>query len=727
MARRYGSLLRSIGRRIRAAITLERIGAGAILASFLIVRAVDPPLLEVARTKFFDFYWMIQPSQNKQRPIVIVDIDEKSIARLGQFPWPRTRLAKLVEKLREAGAVAIAFDIMFPERDRLSPAVYANSTDDLAPEVKKTLESLPDNDAVFARSITNMAVVLGEAVLPRPPPGQSAEVKRTPIAIIGPNPAPYLLRAPALLRNIPVLERAASGVGVLTHYPEFDGVVRRLPIGFQYKNQIKLPLALELLRVATGGNAAAIRSDDNGIVGIVLAGQLIPTDKRGRIWVNFSHHDPNRYVSFVDVLEGRVPAERLRGRLVLVGTSAAGLLDLKATPLERSMPGVEVHAMLLENILFKDYIQRPSYTDAVEFYTAFMLSFLMIMFLPRLGPTRTMLVGFVVVGTMLGAALYMFLEEKILFDLTFTAATSFVVFLILAGFNYMRESQSKNSIRRAFSRYMSPALVEQLVDRPDRLVLGGQMRELSILFTDIRGFTTVSENMDAEELTAFINRFLTPMSDVIMQNSGTIDKYIGDSIMAFWNAPLDDPKHAEHACRAAFGMRAALVTLNEELAAEGNDKQIRIGIGINTGICCVGNMGSDQRFDYSALGDAVNVASRIEGSTKEFGTDIIIGENTAKGLPGFAMLGLGDVSVRGRSQQAQLFALIGDEETAADPIFEEWIEIHDTLHKRIADGDAQPKEILHLIERCRQRANGQLDAYYDRLAAEAAPQTEAAQ
>lgn len=717
MASGHPGFVARVWKRLRATASLERVAAAAALAIMLAVRIADPNVVQLARVKFFDLYLSLQPSQNTQRPVVIVDIDEKSLKELGQWPWPRTRLAELLRRLRAAGTPAVAFDVMFPEPDRTSPDVFAREAT-LPAALKAELLKLPDNDKAFATAMGGIAVVLGEAILPTAPSGKNGRGKTPPVAILGPSPLPFLIQAPGILHNVRALENAAAGTGLLTHYPEFDGVVRRLPAAYGHGDKILLPLALELLRVATGGGTAVIKSDADGIAGIILAGQLIPTDAGGRIWINFSYHDPARYVSAVDVIKGRVPAARLRGRLAIVGASAAGLLDIKATPLQRSVPGVEMHAMVLENILFKDYIQRPAYADAAEFYVTVILSLLMIVFLPLLGPMKTMLAGMAVLAALFGAAFYAFLELKLLIDVTFAAITVTFVFMVLAGFNYLRESQSKDNIRRAFSRYMSPALVEQLADRPDRLVLGGELRELSVLFTDIRGFTKISETMDAQTLTRFINRFLTPISNVILEHGGTIDKYIGDSVMAFWNAPLELPDHAERACRAALAMRAALVDFNQAMQQEGQLPPIRIGIGINTGPCSVGNMGSDMRFDYSALGDEVNLASRLEGATKEFGVDIIIGGKTEAQVQTFAYLELGEIVIRGREARTRAYALIGDEAVAQSDDFRAW----QTAHRAVL-AEADPAPLADRVARARALSGGRLKEYYDSVEAEGAFRT----
>jgi len=707
--------------RIFASAAFERIGALALLMVLCLVRIWDPLPVQLVRVKSFDLYQNLKPSTVTERPVVIVDIDEDSLAKYGQWPWPRTLLARLVDRIAEYQAAAVAFDIVFAEPDRNSPASYAASMPELPATVRETLETLPSNDARFALALRRTNAVLALALLRGAREGETFDVPSPPIAVRGPpgtQVLSHLVGARSGLKNVDILHKSAKGAGVITHNPEFDGVVRRIPAIFRIDDMVHTALAIELIRVATGNRTLVVRAGPDGIENIVFAGVggpsiTVPTDRRGRLWVHFSPHDPKRYVSARHLLDGTLPRDRLAGRLVLVGTSAVGLLDIRATPLTGGMPGVEVHAQLIENILFQDHISRPFYADAVEFFAAVFLSLILILILPRFGAGRTLVSGLAGAGVIVGGAWMMFAQHGLLLDVTFPLACSFVVFAALGFFNYMREERQKQWVRGAFTRYLAPAIVDQLAKQPERLNLGGEMRPMTLLFSDVRGFTTISERFDAAGLTAFMNRYLTPMTEAILARGGTVDKYIGDAIMAFWNAPISDAAHARNACLAALDMLDRLAALNAELAAEAQAAaieplRISIGVGINTAVCCVGNMGSQQRFDYSVLGDGVNLASRIESQTKAYGVPILLGEDTVAAAPDLAVVEVDLIRVKGKTTPARIYTLLGDAQHAGTEDF-----------KRLAAAQA---EFLAAYRRCdwiaavgaarkvRQAAAGRLDA-----------------
>jgi len=651
---------------------LGRFGALLVLGALCLVRLWDPMPLMFARLKGFDLYQYLRPSQVAERPVVIVDIDDASLAAMGQWPWPRTLLARLMERLAQYDVAAVGFDIIFAEPDRHSPKRYAESMPELPEGVRDTLRLLPGNDEKFAAALAEARSVVAIALLRGGQGEGRGTVLSPPIAVRAPldvDARSYLIGAAAVLGNIEALQKAAKGSGMITPYPEFDGVIRRVPAIYRVGDAMYTSLAIELIRVAIGGRTMVLQAGRDGIEAIVFSGVgmpsiVVPTDRRGRLWVRYSYHDPERYVSARHVLDGSAPRERLAGRLVLVGTSAVGLQDIRATPLTGAIPGVEIHAQLIENILFKDHISRPYFADAFEFFTAVLLSLLLILVLPKFGASRTLASGFVLAALVSGAAWYLFAEERLLFDVTFPLGCSFAVFSTLSFFNYMREERQKKWVRGAFARYLAPSIVDQLARHPDRLNLGGEMRPMTLLFSDIRGFTGIAERFDAAGLTAFMNRYLTPMTDVILARGGTVDKYVGDAIMAFWNAPLEDPAHAANACRAALEMLERLAALNAELAAEaaksgGEPIKISIGIGLNSAECCVGNMGSEQRFDYSVLGDGVNLASRLESQTKVYGVPILLGEDTRALAPDFAALEIDLIRVMGKTAPARVFMLLG--------------------------------------------------------------------
>jgi adenylate cyclase len=617
------------------------------------------------------------PRAARQDLVTIVDIDETSLRALGQWPWPRTVMAEMLSKIVERGGTVIGFDVLFPERDRSSPEVAAETFQGLDDATRETLRRLPGNDAVFAQGIRTSKVVLGQsgyrvsgaAPIVRP-------AIQTGIAIIGPDPRPFLVDFPHLLRNLPILDEAAQGQGIFSIVPEQDGIVRRVPVVAVADGTVVPSLALEMLRVATGSGAILIKSDASGVRSVGVDDLEIPTDGKGRVWIHFASLNPSRYVSALDLLQRRVSTDRLAGKLVLIGTSAAGLLDLKVTPVHPALPGVELHAQLLESALTGETLSRPTYTASVEIVLATLLSLTLIVLVPRVNAGTLFILGGATAAITLGVSWYCFSFLDLLIDYTFPLISSLLVYAVLVFTNYVTVSADRYRIRSAFSQYLSPDLVEQLAQSPEKLTLGGEQRVLTVLFSDIRGFTTISElyKDDPKGLTTLINRLFTPLTKDIMERRGTIDKYMGDAIMAFWNAPLTDPRHEVNACEAACAMLDSLKVLNEQRQREADQPvpPLRIGIGLNTGLCAVGNFGSDLHFNYSALGDTVNLASRLEGMTKHYGVPIIIGERTAQVvLTQFAVLEIDHLQVRGKRELERIFTVLGRADVATSRDFAE--------------------------------------------------------
>ncbi len=640
----------------------------ALLIFFVFFRIWDPAPLESFRLKVFDYYQTLYPRPQGPLPVTIIDIDERSLQALGQWPWPRTRLAELVRRTTRLGGVAIGFDVLFAEPDRLSPALFAKSVGTLDRDTKEKLLKLPSNDQVFAAAIKRSRVILGQSGYNEKL--ASADEKNaayTSFATLGKDPNPYLISFPGLRRNVSELEKAALGRGLITILPESDGIIRRIPLVMKAQGRIVPSLTSELLRVATGSNAILIKTNDAGISSVVLGGVEIPTDQNGQLWLHFNTHNPDRYVSAKDILDGSVDQRKLAGKLVLLGTSAIGLFDIKTTPVDAAIPGVEVHAQILESILSKSFLTRPNFAIAAEVTVAILFGLILIILVPMMSVLSVFLLGGTIAAALVGMSWYLFIRQSMLIDVAYPLISSLVIFLILVFINYFREEQERSKVRSAFGQYLSPDLVEQLAEHPEKLVLGGETRELSILFSDVRGFTTISETYksDPQGLTALINRLLTPLSSAVMDTGGTIDKYMGDNIMAFWNAPLDNDAHAKDACISALSMLVRLEKLNVERKIEAEENQIpflplEVGIGINTGECVVGNIGSDMRFDYSVLGDSVNLAARLEGQTKSYGVSIIIGSKTAAQVEEtFAILELDSIRVKGKTEPEVVFTVLG--------------------------------------------------------------------
>ena len=650
----------------------------ALLLVLAALRIVDPAPIEELRVRTFDTFQLIEPRVKTARPVVIVDIDEKSLAKFGQWPWPRTRVADLITNLAREGAVVIAFDILFAEPDRLNPAVAAETIRNLDEETKDKLRALPSNDQILADGMMRSRVVLGESGLPYVVSEIDGSLPLTGLAMLGEDPQRFMLDFPGLLRNTPVLEAGAGGRGLLTIRTERDGIVRRVPMIMQAQGATMPSLTFEMLRLATGTDTIFIKSDAAGIKSVAVKGFELPTDRNGQLWVHFAHHDPSIYVSAADVLDGTMAPERVKQKLVLVGTSAVGLLDVKTTPIDPVMPGVEIHAQVLEAALTKSLLAQPTYGPLVEFLAAILLGVAVVWFAPWFGPVTLVAVGALIASALVGTSWYFYSQHRLLIDFTYPLLSTTVIYLTLIFSSFVREQAQRRQIRSAFSQYLSPALVEQLAQAPEKLVLGGEEREMTIMFSDVRGFTTISESFkhDPQGLTTLMNRFLTPLTNAILARKGTIDKYMGDAIMAFWNAPLDDKEHQINACEAALDMLQRIDELNEIRQQEAQEDghpyiPINVGVGLNTGTCVVGNMGSDLRFDYSVLGDSVNLASRLEGQSKEYGFPIIVGSKTALAAKEkFAILELDFIMVKGKKEPEVIYAIAGREDTAQSGRFQ---------------------------------------------------------
>jgi adenylate cyclase len=664
--------LRILRRWFKRRFGYARLVCLVLLIGLAALRIADPAPVEELRVRTFDTFQRIDPRKKAARPVTIVDIDEKSLAKFGQWPWPRTRIADMVANLTKLGAAAIAFDIMFAEPDRLNPDIAADTFRNLDEATRDKLRALPSNDEVLADAMRHSRVVLGETGLPEVLTELDKELPVTGLATLGEDPQRFMYEFPGLLRNTPVLEKAAGGRGLLTINPERDGIVRRVPMIMQAQGTTMPSLSFEMLRVVTGADTIFIKTDVAGIKSLGVKGLQIPTDLNGQLWVHFAHKDTSIVVSALDLLEGRAPPEKIKGKLALVGTSAAGLNDIKTTPVDPAMPGVEIHAQVLESALTRAVLSQPYYGPALEFFAALMLGLLVIAFAPAFGPVTLVVVGALFATLLIGTSWYFYTHDRLLIDFTYPLLSTTAIYLTLIFTSFVREQAQRRQIRSAFSQYLSPALVEQLAQSPEKLVLGGEEREMTIMFSDVRGFTTISESYkhDPQGLTALMNRFLTPLTNAILACKGTIDKYMGDAIMAFWNAPLDDPEHQINACAAAVDMLDKIDELNKVREQEANDGghvyiPLNVGIGLNTGTCVVGNMGSDLQFNYSVLGDSVNLASRLEGRSKEYGFPIIVGSKTALAVKDkFAILELDFIMVKGKNEPEVIYAIAGREDVA---------------------------------------------------------------
>ncbi|MBI3323327.1 MAG: adenylate/guanylate cyclase domain-containing protein [Candidatus Omnitrophica bacterium] len=647
-----------------------------VLLAGALLKAAPPPALESLQLKVFDTFQRLRPRPYESAPVAIVDLDDESLRRLGQWPWPRTRVAQLVRRLAEGGASVIAFDIVFAEPDRTSPRsvweIWRSS--DAEPSLERQLAVLPDHDQVLAQALQGARVVTGFALVEGTAAGEPA--LKAGVAHAGPDPRLFVAGLSGAVANLPELERAAAGNGHFNMLAERDGILRRVPLFLKRGEALYPSLVAEALRVSQGASTYGVRSVPTGIVEVKIGRLVVPTDARGRVWLRDAGRQAQRFIPAWRVLDEGFDPSLVSGKICFVGSSAAGLKDLRATPLNPVAAGTEVHAQLAEQALLGEFLVRPDWAPGAEFLFLLLLGGALILLLPRVGPAWCAGAGALGVAGAGAASWWAFTQRGWLMDPVLPALAALGIYLVSSLLQYLRTEAERRQIREAFSHYLSPELVRRLAEHPELLKLGGEMKPMSLLFCDIRGFTTIAEQFDAQGLTRFMNRFLTPMTEVILRGQGTIDKYIGDCIMAFWNAPLDDPEHARHACEAALEMQRTLADWScqreqEARAAGGRWVPVRVGIGINTGECCVGNLGSEQRFDYSVLGDAVNVASRLEGLCKVYGVDMVVSESTVERAGGLAALEMDLITVKGKTRPVRVYTLVGGPEVQSDPAFQE--------------------------------------------------------
>jgi adenylate cyclase len=629
----------------------------------------------------FDQYQRWRPRERgAERLIRVIDIDDESIRRLGQWPWPRAEMAKLVDLLAGAKVALIGFDVLFSETDR-APSDAALVRRGIGADVNVAVRR--EGDEAFARAIADRPVVLSELVthakLAAAPPARSG------FTFIGEDSTPDLPQMSGALGPLADLARQASGIGFVNWQADADRVVRRVPLLIAVNGSIQPSFALECLRVAQGASTYLVKSGDGGGVAAIKVGDLIaPTEPAGDIRAYFAASDPSLSLPAWRVFEPGVDLSPLAGKIVVVGASASLLSDVVATPLNPSTPGVEAQAQLIEQIVDGDALLRPDWAAGAEAATTAVLSLALVVATPLLSALWSAVLGALAVACMAGGSWLAFTREGWLLDPITPSLSSGAVFLAGVLALYSHKRRQLNETRSHFGRFVSPAVVARLAEHPEAIQLGGLQRTLTLMFCDIRSFTTLSEGLSAVELTAFLNEYLTPMTDAVLQQMGTVDKYMGDAIMAFWNAPLDDPAHAAHAVNAALAMRKTLAELNRrwaDRAAESGHAfhQVKFGVGLNTGECCVGNLGSKRRFDYSAIGDEVNVASRLEGASKVLGVDIVASDLTRAEAPDFAWLEVDRLVLKGKTRPTPVYALAGDAATAASESFRELARRHDEI------------------------------------------------
>jgi len=638
----------------------------------LTVHMGDSTPVEILRLKQFD---LLQQTDHPVRSedIGIVTIDEKAMEKYGQWPWKRDVLADIIWNLREAGANIIVLPILLAEEDRLG------------------------GDQVLADALYQNGVVIA--------PVGSGQVNRGGIprgvAKIG-DPIPYLFEWGGMLGPIPQLGQDADGVGVLNTVPEIDGVVRRLPLMMSIGEEVYPSIAVEVLRVATGNPSYQVKANAGGIQAVRVKGfPIISTDESARIWLRWNK-------TFDEISAAETDFSAFAGRMVIIGSTAEGLGGFIASPtgpMHNYMPS----AVSLQTMLDGETIQRPYWAKLAEL-SATLLFGLFIIIAARFFAYRWAAMSIIWSGmALLGGSYYLWTTQLLLLDVTMP-----IVSLVLVGFHaiflrFILEFRQKQQIKKQFGTYLSPDLVAKLQKNPELLQLGGDSRELSIMFTDVRGFTTISEHYgeDVQGLTKIMNRYMTAMTKKIIENNGTLDKYIGDAQMAFWNAPLDNDNHAEDSVRTALAMMESLDEFNNEIADEGIPA-FGMGLGINTDTVVVGNMGSDQRFDYTCLGDGVNTAARLEGQSKNYGVKILLGPKTAEAIKDdYTILELDNIAVKGKTVGVQIYTVI-DSKSATTLAAQKH---HEVMHAKYRDQDFEA--VMAYCKSLQSEFGGVMKDYYE--------------
>ncbi|HZV61592.1 MAG TPA: adenylate/guanylate cyclase domain-containing protein [Methylophilaceae bacterium] len=660
--------------------------------------------------------------------IVIVDIDEKSLREQGHWPWGRHKLAQLVDKLFDDYQVnTLGFDVVFAEKDESSGlgsleriaanfpsnAVFQQALAELKPRL--------NYDQLFASSLGNRNVVLGY-YFHQEEHAASVGMLPAPSFTADAGLAAMFHQATGYGANLQVLQENAATAGHFNPAPDADGISRRVPALISFKGNVYEALSLAVARVALGarletGIAAGLWVNDQyaGLEWLMLGGRRIPVDSEVSVLVPYRGGQGSfLYVSATDVLNGKVAHEKLKDRIVLVGTTAPGLMDLRATPVQHIYPGVEVHANVIAGILDQNIKERPAYVLGAEFLILMLTGLLLAFLLPALSPVwATVLASAMLVS---GVAFNLLLWESanLVLPLASFLLLIAIVYVLNMSYGFFIESRGKRQLAGLFGQYVPPELVDEMARDPSAFSLEGESREMTVLFSDVRGFTTISEGLDPKQLTQLMNEFLTPMTHIIHHTRGTIDKYMGDAIMAFWGAPLHDPGHARHALLAAMQMVHALTDLQARFEEKGWP-EINIGVGLNTGLMTVGNMGSEFRMAYTVMGDAVNLGSRLEGLTKNYGVHIIVSEFTRAQAPDFIFRELDVVRVKGKDKPVTIYEPVCETSQLEATLQDELRLYTDALERyRRQDWDGASKQFLDLQKHYPQRYLYQM--YSERIA-----------
>jgi adenylate cyclase len=636
----------------------------------------------------------------------IAAIDEKSISELGRWPWPRSTIARLVDLLKKGGAKAIGFDIVFSEPDQ---GTYLKTIDALTAEMKKSgvtdsnvlnllqrQRTSADTDTVLATAIQQAGnITLGyffhfslsenqkelAHITKHRTEDHVARIENSRYSMINsssgkPNDG-YLPRAFAPETNISILTSAAQNSGFFNTLPDSDGSNRWAPLVVTLGENYYSSLPVSMICSYLDFPVLSLNLESYGANSIGIGEKTIPTNESGQLLINYL--GPPRtfpHYSVADILSGKIPPDTFRDKIVLVGATAVGIYDLRVTPFSSTFPGVEIHATVIDNILHENFLTHSSFVRMIDVGAIILFGLIMGLPVSRLRPISGMATALLIIAVFIAMNFLAFFRFNVWLNLVYPLITMMMIYLGITIYHYFKEEQEKKKIRGAFQYYLTSSVINEMLKNPGKLKLGGDRRNLTVLFSDIRGFTTISEKMTPEELIMLLNEYLTAMTNQVFYYDGLLDKYMGDAIMAVFGAPLDQPDHARRACLTALAMMRELRRLQNKWKAEGRPI-FDIGIGINSGEMVVGNMGSAMRFDYTVMGDMVNLGSRLEGANKEYGTNIIISEFTYNHVKDtICCREIDSVRVKGKTRPVRIFELLGEKKD--EPGYQNLIEVFDT-------------------------------------------------
>jgi adenylate cyclase len=624
-----------------------------------------------------DFYFKFRGPEKASEDVVIVDIDERSIKELGQWPWERDKFAQILNNLTASGSGIIGLDIVFSEADKTSPKRLAKKwgIDD---------KKMPDYDLILSQTVASTPTILGYVF--DFDADNTNEAPQVPAIFIekGKKGIEFLPLARGVLPNLQVIQDSGYSSGYMNNIPDESGIIRSVPLMIKYQEQLYPSLAFEMYRIATQSTKVVATYSEAGIENVRVGKQVIPSDRFGRLYVNFrGPFKSYRYISAVDVFNNKVDRKLLEGKFVLIGTSAYGLMDLRSTPMDNVIAGVEVHANMIDNLLSDDMLRKPAWAEVADIGAIILISFIVIFIYSRFSLLVLSLVYLVSFFGLMYANYYLLFTGHVIINSIFPLISIFLSLIGTLGVNYFFETRQKDMIKGKFATKVSASVMEDLLEHAESNALEGQEKDITVFFSDIRGFTNISEAMgNAKSLIKFMNEIMEPMTEIIIDEDGTVDKYIGDAIMAYWNAPLDVKDHADRAVRASLRQLHKLKSLNDELRQNPEFKNVidmsdnnhvpivDIGIGLNSGVAIVGEMGSSIRSDYTVIGDPINLGARLESLCKYYNSRLNISNFTKSQLKGkyiYRFLDL--VTVKGKAEPIEIWQIHDFDKDEKEPIF----------------------------------------------------------